>query len=323
MGIEFSVYATVYNNAYIVEDSIRSLFKAVPFIDELVIVDNYSWDGTWEKLLGLRREYPLKLYRYKCSRGLGRQIAFLRTSGKYVMFVDLDTIYMPEFGYAVKKLLEHTHDGVLWNMNALTTRKTMIKIGGWKDMNICEDWELLYRALRKGINHINPSLYVLWINVRRVGEKRYVKNYIGYIRRRIKNILDTVKGCRFSPRQMVIRNRNKISLSLLFSTLLSMYNINRECSIIDYVYTHTDYILPEEVGLPKDWFFLWFQNVMAHYYAFKNAIKKIFRKENDFKIFIFDTNVFLYRNRSILDKSLERLRSVIRPSGSRLYLAPR
>jgi len=66
-----SIYATVYNNAYIVEQSITSLIKALPNFEEnyeLVIVDNFSTDGTWEKLQKLKRPHPnIRLYRYRCS----------------------------------------------------------------------------------------------------------------------------------------------------------------------------------------------------------------------------------------------------------------
>ena len=52
-----SIYATVYNNAYIVEQSITSLIKALPNFEEnyeLVIIDNFSTDGTWENFKNSR-----------------------------------------------------------------------------------------------------------------------------------------------------------------------------------------------------------------------------------------------------------------------------
>ncbi|MGC9012471.1 glycosyltransferase family 2 protein, partial [Thermogladius sp.] len=66
------VYGTVFNNARYVEESIKSVYRPNYTI---VVVDSYSTDGTWEKLLELKRDFNLKLYRYKSSRGLGRQIA--------------------------------------------------------------------------------------------------------------------------------------------------------------------------------------------------------------------------------------------------------
>ncbi len=66
------LYGTVYNNASTVEKCIESVWRPGY---EVVVVDNYSTDGTWEKLLELRRDFNLKVYRYRCSRGLGRHIA--------------------------------------------------------------------------------------------------------------------------------------------------------------------------------------------------------------------------------------------------------
>ncbi|MCS7131473.1 MAG: glycosyltransferase [Hadesarchaea archaeon] len=96
------MYGTVFNNADTVELSIRSIFSALEdVIEEVVVVDNYSYDGTWEILNELKKELPLRLYRLKCSRGLGRQYAFTKTRSKYVLSMDFDTIYLKDFGLVV------------------------------------------------------------------------------------------------------------------------------------------------------------------------------------------------------------------------------
>ena len=78
-----SIYGTVLNNGYVIEESIRSLAGVLPNFSEryeLVIVDNYSTDGTWEKLLRLKREFKnLRLFRNKCSRSRGRDLALKQT----------------------------------------------------------------------------------------------------------------------------------------------------------------------------------------------------------------------------------------------------
>jgi len=94
------VYGTVYNNASTVEESIKSVWKPEY---EIVVVDNYSTDGTWEKLLGLRKEYNLRAYRYRCSRGLGRNIALhMCSENSITAYFDLDTRY----NYAYHKIIE-------------------------------------------------------------------------------------------------------------------------------------------------------------------------------------------------------------------------
>ena len=55
-----SIYTTVFNNANIVEKSIDSIISQLYGFDrkfELVIVDNYSTDGTYEKLLKLQKKH--------------------------------------------------------------------------------------------------------------------------------------------------------------------------------------------------------------------------------------------------------------------------
>jgi len=52
------------------------------------------------KLLELRKEYNLKLYRYRCGRGLGRYIALYKCSEGSITtttWFDLDSIYNEAF----------------------------------------------------------------------------------------------------------------------------------------------------------------------------------------------------------------------------------
>jgi glycosyltransferase involved in cell wall biosynthesis len=49
---EYLHYGTVYNNVNTVEKRIESIWRPEY---EIVIVDNYSSDGTWEKLIELRK----------------------------------------------------------------------------------------------------------------------------------------------------------------------------------------------------------------------------------------------------------------------------
>ncbi|WP_404990979.1 glycosyltransferase [Desulfurococcus sp.] len=52
------MYGTVFNNVQYFEESIKSVFN--PNYD-IIIVDSCSTNGTWGKLLELRKEYNLTL----------------------------------------------------------------------------------------------------------------------------------------------------------------------------------------------------------------------------------------------------------------------
>ena len=107
MEPELSIYATVYNNRNWIKSSMESIVDKNPFFKkwELVITDNFSTDGTYEFLQKYESKYPnIKVYREKCTRGKGRQIALEHTSGKIVTYVDLDTIYLRKNWEVVNKI---------------------------------------------------------------------------------------------------------------------------------------------------------------------------------------------------------------------------
>jgi len=135
------VYGTVYTNAGTVEESIRSVWKPEY---EIVIVDNYSTDGTWEKLLKLKKEYNLRLYRYKCSRGLGRNIALHKCpKNSLTAYFDLDTKY----NYAFHRIIEAAEVYGSASAHALVAvdRGYAIRRGGWRDLNVTEDTDFAVR----------------------------------------------------------------------------------------------------------------------------------------------------------------------------------
>jgi len=51
--MEYCIYGTVFNNASTLEESIMSFWRPDTVI---VITDNFSTDGTWEKLESQRKE---------------------------------------------------------------------------------------------------------------------------------------------------------------------------------------------------------------------------------------------------------------------------
>lgn len=137
------VYATVYNSVDTVEESLRSVFRPNYHI---VVVDSCSTDGTYEKLLSLRKEFNLTLLRYRCSRGLGRNVALSRCPDNcFTAYFDLDAVYNRNFHVAMEAELDASFTGAVSQHTIYAKKETLLRVGGWRDLMSSEREELLAR----------------------------------------------------------------------------------------------------------------------------------------------------------------------------------
>src|SRR2546430_3878977 len=94
-----SLCATNYNTAPITRDSLNSVLEHISGLDfEMVIVDNFSDDGSYEEIAARRSSLSMKLVRRRCTRGVGRETAFELSRGSYIATFDLDTVYNADWG---------------------------------------------------------------------------------------------------------------------------------------------------------------------------------------------------------------------------------
>lgn len=161
---KYSVCMTCFNEFPTVKESLVSLLGQLNDDYEVVVVDNFSRDGTYESLQEFGRSHGIKVIQRRCSRGMGRQIAFENSTGEYVIAnLDLDDIFLPVLdgvvaGYHRKvegKLMvafnsPPTPGGKAgWSQNiTIGPRELIASIGGWRDLNIYEDWDIWSRAGR-------------------------------------------------------------------------------------------------------------------------------------------------------------------------------
>lgn len=161
---KYSVCMTCFNEVSTVRESLNSLLGQLTDDYEVVIVDNFSKDGTYEKLREFEQSHQVKVIRRRCSRGLGRQIAFENASGKYIISnLDLDDVFLPVLEEIVALYHEKANQRVLaifnssslpnlateWVQNVtIGPRELIASLGGWRDLNIFEDWDIWSRANR-------------------------------------------------------------------------------------------------------------------------------------------------------------------------------
>ena len=179
----FSLIGTVFNNANRVRGSIESMAAAMKGLNyEIVVVDNYSSDGTYEKIRELSKEYPIRIFRAKCSRGKGRKIAFENAKGEYIVYVDFDSIYnIRMFRLAINTYLKWNQRGqksLVGFGSQVHPRKILEILGSWKDLNCSEDMDLLARLYAKDLAACLPIKDVRQNEkVEGLREKRYAKGF--------------------------------------------------------------------------------------------------------------------------------------------------
>jgi glycosyltransferase involved in cell wall biosynthesis len=155
-NVRYSVCVTNHNNVESLGDSLDSILGQIDDSFEVVVVDDCSDDGS-EKLL---REYQekgrIRLVTRRCSRGQGRQIALENALGEYIVsHVDTDDVYRPRLLQLIGLYHARCEGKVMvaisspgdWTQNVtIGTRELIKRIGGWRDLQYGDDWDLWSRA---------------------------------------------------------------------------------------------------------------------------------------------------------------------------------
>lgn len=229
------IYGTVFNNVSTVQESVKSVFD--PSYN-IVIVDNFSKDGTYEKLLELRKDYNLNVYRFRSSRGKGRAYALQQCPDNSVTaYFDLDTRYNENFHKAVKLAL----NGLLLFgpiLSYINVKEEILKRGNWRNLNYGEDIEFLSR---QQISITFPLIIGSNEEVRNNGlyiqrERRYSKFWRIRV---LKNIIDLYRGLAITPKDLISIYPYTKKYGILLYTLYIMSKIKGQYKNADpnnYVY---------------------------------------------------------------------------------------
>ena len=95
--MRISVCTTNYNCAHVLARHLDSVFQNLEGHSfEYTVVDNRSRDGSTEVLRRYAEARPnMIVLSHRCTMGEGRQIAFSRSYGEYVLVLDTDVVYSP------------------------------------------------------------------------------------------------------------------------------------------------------------------------------------------------------------------------------------
>jgi len=163
LDVIYSICVTCRNNADTVEASLESILGQTNDKFEVVVVDAKSNDGTLQVLQKYAESGCVKLIVKKCSRGKGRQIAFENSKGDYIIAnMDLDDIFMLKLKDLLDFYRKHCEGKILLTILGVSKklrgsqnitigdRNILERLGGWRDLQYAEDWDLWSRAAKSG-----------------------------------------------------------------------------------------------------------------------------------------------------------------------------
>ena len=151
--VKYSICITHYNNAPTVRAALESLLDQIDNTFEIVIVDNFSSDGSLNILQEYSANGKIRLVQKRCSRGLGRTAALEHAIGRYIISgLDMDDTFRPRL-LQLLDFYKTKCDGMLLRTEVATlvaTRELLLDLGGWHDLQFDENWELSKRAAKTG-----------------------------------------------------------------------------------------------------------------------------------------------------------------------------
>lgn len=138
-----SFCVTTYNSADTVDTFMKS-FEGLDFSYEIIFVDNFSSDGTFEKLKKYERE-NISVIQRKCSRGMGRKIGIEYAKYQYISILDVDVLYL-KLNQKIKYLLENYKDYFVLcsgtdkgSLMSFFSKSLILLMGNFPDFNYGED----------------------------------------------------------------------------------------------------------------------------------------------------------------------------------------
>lgn len=309
--MKYCLYGTVYNNVNTVEKAIESVYDAI--FDQIVITDNFSNDGTYEKLIKMKKDYNLKIYRLKSSRGLGMAYSLKKCpNNSLTAYIHLDVIYNNMLIKIMETELSKVIISNIFQWSYVAKKEEIINKGNWRDLQAAEEMDLISRV---GIDYSIPI--VIGYNASwkmKDSERRYSNGFFNYVKRKYRIYLDHIRGNGISKNYLKLKikndNENKEMLYKLISPVF--WNILFKISdlygkyhnhvipndLYVYLNIYKKIIDPKDVGLNNEKFMAYSPKKIYGIDFITYADNEIKKKISNIKCDYINNNVKIYYNLS-------------------------
>ena len=172
-----------YNNVLTIHKFFDSVLNRIDKKDfKIIVVDSYSSDGSFELLEEMYKSGKIDiLARIRCSRGLGRQIAYLLSKAEYIIAnIDTDVIYNDKIVDVLADYQKRRANFLYAVYGAMVLPRCLVeRLGGWRDLDRHEDSDLCARAFAAGCYMHDMRINVVDKHLRKKQHilKKFIENY--------------------------------------------------------------------------------------------------------------------------------------------------
>lgn len=149
----FSICTTNYNCAHALQQHLDSIYSQLDEAEfEYIVVDSKSKDNSMDIMRGYAASHEnITILQKRCIRGIGRQIAFKKSKGEFIIQVDTDTRYLPIWKRFLDVSREKYYNLAIQAIyGGIYPRKILKEVGGWRDFQYAEDFDLWMRIWKIG-----------------------------------------------------------------------------------------------------------------------------------------------------------------------------
>ncbi len=161
-----------YNAERSIDESIRSVLAQRGVVFELLVGDDGSTDGTWQRIESYRNDARVRSFRFSKNRGVActRNLVLRHARGRYISSCDADDILLPGNLRILSKILDNNPAiGVAYgNLIVKTGRRRFLKrriVPGkmWDLLGGCfaDGGSMIRRSLLKKVGGFDPEFKYL------------------------------------------------------------------------------------------------------------------------------------------------------------------